>query len=68
MSTSLIFNAISMHSNANYRNTMSLLSLLAVSSSRPLPVSSSGVLVVLIKYFNIISQEMHELFVSISSS
>jgi hypothetical protein len=33
------------------------LSSLAVSSSRPLPVSSSGVLVVLIKYYNIISQE-----------
>jgi hypothetical protein len=27
-----------------------------------LPVTSSGILVVLIKYFNIISQEMHELF------
>jgi hypothetical protein len=38
---------------------------LAVTSSRPLPVSSSGVLVVLIKYFNIISQERHELFMSI---
>jgi hypothetical protein len=32
-------------------------SSLAVSSSRPLPASSSGVLVVLIKYYNIISQE-----------
>jgi hypothetical protein len=28
-----------------------------VSSLRPLPISSSGVLMVLIKYFNIISQE-----------
>jgi hypothetical protein len=40
---------------------------LAVSSSRPSPVSSSGVLVVLIKDFNIISQftRKHELFMSI---
>jgi hypothetical protein len=37
-------------------------------SSRPLPVSSSGVLVVLIKYFDTISQERHELFMSIFSS
>jgi hypothetical protein len=37
--------------------TVSLSSSLAVSSSRPLPASSSGVLVVLIKYYNIISQE-----------
>jgi hypothetical protein len=35
---------------------VSLSSSLAV-SSRPLPASSSGVLVVLIKYYNIISQE-----------
>ena len=41
---------------------MSLLSSLAVSSSRLLPVTSSGILVVLIKHFNIISQERHELF------
>ena len=38
-------------------STVSLSSSLAVSSSRPLPASSSGVLVVLIKYYNIISQE-----------
>jgi hypothetical protein len=35
-----------------------------MSLSSSLAVSSSGVLVVLIKYFNIISQEMHELFTS----
>jgi hypothetical protein len=42
--------------------TVSLLSSLAVSSSRPLLVSSSGVLVVLIKYYNIISQESMDYF------
>jgi hypothetical protein len=38
-------------------STVSLSSSFAVSSSRPLPASSSGVLVVLIKYYSIISQE-----------
>jgi hypothetical protein len=37
--------------------TVSLSSSLAVSSSRSLPASSSRVLVILIKYYNIISQE-----------